>query len=446
MNLGASAGDRLGDGLAAFLAQRPVADGARVVGWRFELADGHVVRLGMREGRLGGPYEAPSASTRLSGSVELRWSDERVTRATLRRDVLDDLPNGLAAWRAEAYPARLVAPLPPPAACPDVETFDPSVSALAGDRPDGLVDVVRDVARAVAERGIDAADVSLTAGTTTRRVATSAGFDACWSDTAYTLDLSADELHGDGYARRRLPRDAELARLIANVAETVRALRREDVLPDRPRGVLYAPSAVDALLARFLSPNLEGRAVLRGQSRFGPEGFQAGLAVLRPDLDLVVDTARPFELGTAPCSAEGVPAGRVALIRSGRLVTPTLDRERAAQMGRPPTPAPRGPPSLLLETSDRDVGVDAALQVLGEGVLVRSLLGLHTQPARRGEYAVVVPAARVVRGGRLGGRAAVRLRGNLFALLAAPDTRLVRFPDCTTPGLLALDERGVLEA
>ena len=444
--LGNRVGDRLGDRLGSFLAGSPVVDGAGVVGWRFELSEGQVARVGMRAGRLGGPYEAPSVSARLGGSIELRWSDERVSRASLRRDMLDDLPNGLAGWRAEAYPTGLVAPPAPPAMCPAVRTFDPDIAALAGDRPAGLVNVVLDVARALGEGSIDAADVALTAGATARRVATSAGFDATWDETAYGLELSAEELHGDGYARRRVPREEELARLVADVAATVRALRQEDALPSEPRGVLFTPSALDALLARFLGTNLDGRAVLRGQSRFSPDDVRSGLAVLRPDLDLIVDTTLPFELATAPCSGEGVPAGPAALVRGGRLATPLLDRERAARLGLSPTPAPRGRPSLLLETSERELDVDAALQALGEGVVVRALLGLHTQNARRGDYAVVVPIAQVVRGGRRAGRASVRVRGNLFALLAAPETRLVRFPDSTTPGLLALDRLGVMPA
>lgn len=444
--LGIRVGDRLGDRLRVFLAGSPGVDGAEVVGWRFELSEGQTVRVGMRAGRLGGPYDAPSASARLGGSIELRWSDEQVTRASLRRDMLDDPPNQLAAWRTEAYPTGLIAPPAPPTTCPAVQTFDPDVAALAGDRPAGLVDAVLDVARALSERGIDAADVSLTAGATARRVATSGGFDAGWDETAYGLELSAEELHGDGYARRRVPRDEEIARLVADAAATVRALREADALPSEPRGVLFTPAALDALLARFLGTNLDGRAVLRGQSRFTPDDVRSGLAVLRPDLDLIVDTTLPFELATAPCSGEGVPAGRAALVRGGRLATPLLDRERAARLDLSPTPTPRGRPSLLLETSEPELDVGTALRALGEGVVVRSLLGLHTQNARRGDYALVVPTAQVVRGGRRAGRASVRVRGNLFALLAAPEARLVRFPDSTTPGLLALDRLGVMPA
>jgi predicted Zn-dependent protease len=167
--------------------------------------------------------------------------------------------------------------------------------------------------------------------------------------------------------------------------------------------------------------------------------LERGAAVLRSDLDLLVDTTLPFEPATAPCSPEGVPAGRVALIRGGRLASLLLDRERGARLGRPPTPAPRGRPAAVLASSEPALARDAALALLGDGAVVRTVLGLHTQAARRGEYAVVAPEAHVVRAGRPGGRCAIRLRGNLFEQLAATTTRLVRCRDSATPGLLVLD-------
>ncbi|MDP8922389.1 MAG: metallopeptidase TldD-related protein [Chloroflexota bacterium] len=440
----------LGDELVGFLGESPIADGAHVLGWHVELAEGDVVRLGMRDGRLGGPYDAPSVATRLGGSVELRWSDGLVTRGRLGRAALVDLPSQLVAWRAEAYSIRLFAPPAPPAACPDVLTVDLLVAALVAGRPDDLIDGVVGVARSLRERGIESADVSVTAGAARRRVVSSAGFDVGWQETTYGLEISADDLHGASYASRRLPRDDELGRLVVDAAETVAALRVADVIPDATRGVLYAPSVVEALLGRFLAPNLDGRAVVRGRSPFSPDDFATGRSVMGADLDLLVDTTLPFELATAPCSSEGVPAGRVVLIRAGRLVTPLLDRERAARLERPPTPAPRGRPSLMLETSDAAsdaaISPDVAVELLGDGVVVRSAIGLHTQNARRGEYTVVVPAAQVVRGGRLGGRASVRVRGNVFTLLASAGTRLVRYPGSVTPGLLALGAVDVMPA
>ena len=53
----------------------------------------------------------------------------------------------------------------------------------------------------------------------------------------------------------------------------------------------------------------------------------------------VVDTTVPLELPTAPCSPDGIPAGRVSLIAGGRLASPVLDLVTATALGRAPTPA-----------------------------------------------------------------------------------------------------------
>jgi hypothetical protein len=87
-----------------------------------------------------------------------------------------------------------------------------------------------------------------------------------------------------------------------------------------------------------------------------------------------------------------------------------------------------------------------ALALLGDGVVVRDLPGLHTQPGRRSTYALVVPDAQVVVGGEARGRCAVRLAGGLLSHLSQPSTRLVRIPGDLSVGLLVLDSVEILPA
>jgi PmbA protein len=200
--------------------------------------------------------------------------------------------------------------------------------------------------------------------------------------------------------------------------------------------VLLAPPVVEALLGRFVQSNLAGQSVLNGHSTFSMGDFARGRLVLREDLDLVVDTTLPFEPATAPCSPEGVPAGRVALVEQGRLRTPTLSLKWAARAGLPPTPAPRGSPSVLLTSSRPMPGLDQALGLLDPGLLVHAVIGVHTQNQRTGRYSLVAPQAQVVRGGRCGGKVRARLAGNFFGDLSDTSTVLVRFPHQRNPGLL----------
>src|SRR5581483_1138874 len=209
--------------------------------------------------------------------------------------------------------------------------------------------------------------------------------------------------------------------------------------PPGARGVIFMPAAVEALLGRFLLGALAGRAIVDGRSPFTRADLDARRQVARSDLGLIVDTTLPFELATAPCSSDGVPAGRAGLIQAGRLAAPILDLATAAEVGLPPTPSPRRRPHVLLD-SDRDhLALADGMRTLGDGVVVRDLPGLHTQGAHRWRYSLVVPDAQVVRAGRPAGRASCRLRGNLLEHLTSSATRLLRAPDELNPALLVVD-------
>jgi predicted Zn-dependent protease len=193
---------------------------------------------------------------------------------------------------------------------------------------------------------------------------------------------------------------------------------------------------VEAFLGRFVQSNLAGQSVLNGHSTFSMGDFVQGRQVLRDDLDLVVDTTLPYEPATSPCSSEGVPAGRVALIEQGRLRTPTLSLKWAARAGLRPTPVPRGSPSVLLTSSRPMPSLEQALELLDPGLLVHAVIGVQTQNQRTGRYSLVAPQGQVVRGGKCGGKVHTRLAGSFFDDLSDTSTVLVRFPHQRNPGLM----------
>jgi len=234
--------------------------------------------------------------------------------------------------------------------------------------------------------------------------------------------------------------------LLDDAVERGRLLRQEDGLPPMARGAIFMPTAAEALLGRFFPGALAGRSIVDGRSPFTRADLDGCRRILRPDLSLVVDTTLPFALATGPCSADGVPGGRVMLVDDGRLAAPIVDLAVAHELGRPPTPSPRGRPLLVLDTRLAWLDLDEALALLGNGVVVRDLPGLHTQGAQLWSYALVVPDAQTVRAGALGGRASVRLRGNLLAQLNAASTRLVRIPGELNPALLVVDDLGLESA
>ena len=428
------------DALIDWLERRPTVGGAAVVGWRFEVAEGQAVRAGVRDSRLGGPYEGPGIATRLGGGLELHWSDGLVTRAGLDRRAIVDPAHELEAWREDAVAERRgrLPPLAEPTALLEVETFDPAVADAVGGDAAACLRTLRRLNERSGSGGVRRVDAVMQAGRTERTVATSRGFRADWRETACSIDLWADEIAGASYGRRCLPAPDDLVRLAEEVSTLAPRLATGHDLPAAARGVLFTPTVVHELLGRLLLPNLSGRAIRDGRSPFSRADLEARRRVIRADLDLTVDTTLPFELASAPCSSEGVPAGRARLIADGRLASPMLDLATAAELGMAPTPVPRGRPLAALTSALPALTYDEALALLGDGAVVRDLPGLHTQQARRAAYALVAPEAQVVVGGEALGRCAVRLAGGLLHHLSQPSTRLVRIPGDPTVGLLVL--------
>jgi len=424
------------DALAAQLEARPSHAGAEIVAWRFELVVEDALRVGMQDGRIGGPYAPPGFGTKVVGGIDLRWSDGLRTRATLDRLVVDDLTDRLTEWRAAAYADRRAAPIPEPRAFPSVRTADPQVEDLVEGEPAPLFAVLGRARSELVSAGVPRPDASVRAARGYREVRSSADLHVAHVETSFSLSVSAEDLVEGRYAKRRVAHEEELGELCERVGRTVGRLRHEEALPPRPCPVLLTPEVVEGLVGRFLGSNLAGRSVIQGRSVFSLEDFVNRRKILRDDLSLIVDTTLPFELATSPCSAEGVPGGRVVLIEEGRLITPMLSPEDGLRAGLTPTPVPRRGPALLLESTVPGISFEAACERLGHGLIVSFLMGLHTGDARSGEYALVAPQAQVVSNGSVGGRARARVVGNVFRQLQNQSTRLVQFAHTSTPGLL----------
>ncbi len=424
------------DRLERLLEARPSVEGVRVDGWRFELATGASFRAGVRGGELGGPYESPSFAVGIGGWLELRWSDGLVTSSSVDRSVADVLAERLGAWRTSAFPDPWIAPIPGPCEVPTVQAADPRLAEMLVGDPVPLLSMIHRMRKQIEPAGLRHVDLSLSAGAGRRWIRSSAGLRVEFAETAFSANVSAEELHWESVGTRRLPDEGEVDALVDRVGDTASALRREEELPGRELPVLLAPPVLEAFLGKFVQSNLGGQGVVSGHSTFSLEDFRERRAVFRDDIDLVIDTTLPFELATSPCSSEGVPAGRVALVAGGRLATPALSLKSAGRAGLPPTPAPRGYPSLLLEPRTPMLEFESALAALDPGLIVSFVIGLHTQNARTGRYSVVAPQAQVARRGALGGRARARLTGSFLDDLRDTASRFVRFPHQRNPGLL----------
>jgi PmbA protein len=429
-------GERLVDALAARLTARPSARGAEIVGWRFSLTVGWALRAGLRDDELGGPYEPPAAAQGTGGRLYARWSDGTVSHGDLDSAVVDELPERLAEWRANAYLDPDAPEILPPAPLPLVQTADSNVEDLVEGQPLPLLELLGRTRQELAAAGLGRLQAEAGAWRGQRWVFNSRGLRAQVAETSASFAVSAEELYSAGFGKRRLPREHEVATLLNDVAAITSLLRTTVEPPSGSCPVLLAPNLAMSLVGSYLVGNLVGSRVLSSRGAYRLGDFREGWPVARHDLDLLVDSTLDLEGAASPVSAEGVPGGRAKLIRRGRLVRPLVDLKYAARTGYPPTPVPGGSPGFLLQSAAPWRLVDEVRTGLDSGLELFSVLGLHTQDAATGHYSLVAPRALIFRGGQPTGRAKVSLGGSFFAHLLDERTELVAYPGELNPGLL----------
>jgi PmbA protein len=189
------------------------------------------------------------------------------------------------------------------------------------------------------------------------------------------------------------------------------------------------------MLGQFILPNFSGDRVIERQGAFPKESFLEHKLVFHPHLSLLLDPLRPLELGSYLVTPEGVPADRTVLVRDGKLQTPFLRVKDSVRWGAKPTALPQGTAGLYLQHK-AEVPWIKALQGVEDGVLVLSVLGLHTQEAVSGSYSLSGPHSLRILKGQIVGKTDVKLTGNFFADLAAPTTMTAQSELDTYPYLM----------
>jgi PmbA protein len=427
---------RLPEALAERLSRRASVDGAAVAEWRFDLAVGWSIQIGLKNGELGGPYEPPAAAHGTAGRLYVRWSDGACSNGKLDAHTLEAWDERLAEWRANAFADPDAPPVLPAEPLPTVQTADPAVEALVNDEPSPLVEAL-DAARHRLGR-IGARRLQADAGVARgwRFVFSSTGLQARYSETGAGLYLAAEERYARSFGKRRWLSSAELAELLDDVVATTELLRREAPAPSGELPVLVRPGLAASLVAMFVLENLSGSRLVGRRGAFTLDDFRAGRQVARESIDVVVDTLLDLEGAASPVSSDGVPGGRATLIERGRLRRPIVDLKYARRAGFPPTPAPAGSPAVLVQSTRPLREADEVRRDLAAALEVHAVLGLRGSDPTSGRYAVVAPQAQVIRAGRAIGRAKVSVSGSFFDQLLDPRTELVRYPWGLNPGLL----------
>jgi len=410
--------------------------GARVAGYRVNLSQGRSAVLGLHDNEIGSVYAPLGLHSGVRGHFLLVWSDGLVSRGQFDGAWEEEIEGALEVAHETRYRDDESRQLPGRARPLATPVYSAATAGLLDRRIGFLYDVLGLVRDRAKRHRVRRTSGSVRAGRAWSAVASSRGLRYAAEHTEFTYSYAFDGELWDGHSRRRPYTLGEIAAQIERTAALLAPLRRQargfsgGVLP-----VLFHPNFAEELIEAYVVSNLMGSQVATGQSAWGPDLFAARKRVFRDDLAVAVDPTRPYAPGSFRMSAEGLPARPTTYIAGGRLLRPIVGLKFARRLKLKPTTPPASMDSVVYggRASRTLQAVSAAM---GEGLLIYSALGLHTQDAVSGDYSLTAPQAIVVRSGDYVGKAKVVFSGNAFEQLRSDRLQFVRFPGYRALGLL----------
>lgn len=405
--------------------------------WSVYLSENRGLSLGIKDREVGNPHAPLRLGESCGVNYRLVWDDGKVSRGYLERRRLDDgRRDAIEESRLHAYDDPDLAWVVGPAEFPEVETHDAAAAAIAAGDAGALAERL-DHIRALANV-LDLAtwSGSFSAGSGESRIVTSAGLDACSSGTSIGWQLTLNGEIGDGYSGRRADSMREFDDRLQRLGRYARLLTRPATAPAPGiHPILLHPHVVQSYVIGTLFSNLSGAGVSNGEGHFRREQFGSGVAVMRGDIELRIDPLLPMRSGSYRFTTQGVPAAACSFIEGGCLVQPVLDLKYARRLGMRPTPLPSGSDTLFFEGGE-PLSETQAMAQAKDGVLVLSVLGVHTQDSASGDFSLSAPQALALNDGEPVGRLRGTISGNIFELLRSPELRFVAVPGEQIPGLL----------
>ena len=408
----------------------------QLTAWRFDLYEMAGQEIGLKNNKLGGPYSAPSYKSSISGEVYLIWSRQRFTVAKLDAQAVAEFDAYMKLWEKTAYYDPDGVELYNPKQLPEPVLVDPKVSeAVAGNFETGF-QLLNDGLQRLLEDGLNKIDGKFKCFQVRRHLMNSAGFKLEYDQTPLEFFFEGNDSYGEGYQEKKWPDPAEVERIISNTGTITKLLARDyQTSLSGPIKLLMPPGTADSFLNHFLMTNLSGSLTVNNQSRFSLSDFQNGLQVLHPKLSLSINNLMPWRAFSYPCTAEGVPGGAIDLIAKGRLQTPIFNLKYAKKAGMAPTPLPLGGRGFFLTSTEAIPAWDDLVKGTERGLIVYSVLGLHTQDASSGRFSLTADQCLLVEQGEIKGKVKAVINGDFLGALAAEETELAKVVGEDNPGV-----------
>lgn len=423
--------EQLANSLAKALSEKiGVAQnsGLNLEGWRFDLHDVNQLEIGLKNSQMGGPYSSPSMKQDVGGEVFLLWEGGRYSSGKIDRRVMEEFADNWELWQRTAFADSMGPDLVEPFSPPEIPLCDEAIRSVVQGEDRFPFALLAHCLRVQQETyGAQKVDGRFKASLDRRFIQNSRGLNVQYEQTPASFFIEVDDLFGDAFAEKRLPTHEEIQRINSYIGEVSKQLRTEMPLPMEGKvPILLPPKVHEAFLDHFILSNLQGSLVANKQSAFDRGDFDENRLVFRPDLTIRIDGTRPYRSGSYRCTAEGVPAGTVELVRNGRLITPILGLKYGKRLNMKPTPVPAGN-GVMLETSAQD-SLEQFIAQSERCLIVHSILGLHTQDYSSGNFSLTADQCLWVEGGQIRGKVKAVIAGNYFEALRSEQTIFSRTP------------------
>ncbi len=412
--------------------------------WRFDLHESKGLEVGLKDNRIGGPYSAPAYKRSISGELYLIWKENRYTSTKLDLKSIEAFQDNIKTWKTTAYQDPEGAGLYTPKQLPKVLLEDVQAKAIVREETEKPFQLLSQGLNRLLALGLRKVDGKLKCYEDLRTVVNSQGLLVRYTQTPVEFFFEVNDSYGESYQEKKWPDESETNRIIEETGRIGKLLEKPAPgLKSGPLKLLFPPDIFEAFLGHFLITNLYGSLVVNRQSRFSAEDFQNHSQVLREDLGLKINNLLPWRSFSYPCTNEGVPGGEIALVVGGKLQSPILNVKYGKKIGLPPTPLPAGGRGIFLETGSKTLLWDDLIKTVDRGLIVLSVLGLHTQDSSSGSFSLTADQGLLVEDGRVIGKTKAVINGDFLKSLTLNDSQFGKVENEDNPGYLMMANASV---
>lgn len=403
-------------------AEVNAVEGIKLNQWRITLDQTQRINLGVKNNVAGSVYTPPSYSNMERGEIFLIWEDGKCTRSKVQN--VADSGGGywskqLSLWRMTAYQDHHQLSIPIPQTSPQVLLANEDISHIISFDSKTIFDQQQQI---ISDRPPKAlTNASLMAAWTRNLIYTSTGIAQDYPESRYAVSWSFDSQISARYAERRLPTSQQWQALWDDSVSRYNLLQTPSKPIEDKTVVVLAPSVVDQMVEHFILSNFRGENVLEKQSKFAVQDFHSRKLLFDEGLSLELDPLQPERWASYIMTPEGIGAVCTLVVDKGCLVTPYLNIKDAKRWQAAPTAIPMSSSAMVIK-HQKQTKWNEQIRKIQDGVLVMSVLGLHTQNPVTGGYSLSAPSCLRIENGNLTGRTDIRINGNIWEVMKAKDT------------------------